>query len=284
MPVSTTDKQTTLSARTPIARFPKAALHPDEGDSQMVASLASRADRSAPVPGSSPEAPAAVTTTAWLPCVELTVAGWIRQGRWLGALGRGSGWWIGDWVRYGSARYGDRYRPAARVTGYDVQSLRNMAYVAGRFEVSRRRGSLSFSHHAELASLPVEEQDLWLDRAEVGGLSVGSLRTEMRGARQREAARSARAEVHQDRSNRGPEARSMAALKPRGVQPPKFAPCETDREAPENGSLTTHAEVVCPECGYHFFPEPAAPEISRPRRSPDVGAAPLRRLSPDAAS
>jgi hypothetical protein len=116
--------------------------------------------------------PAALTTTSWSPYGELAIADWARQGRWLGALGRGSGWWIGDWVRYGNARYGDRYGPAARVTGYDVQSLMNMAYVAGRFEVSRRRDGLSFSHHAEVASLPAEEQDLWLDRAEAGTLSV----------------------------------------------------------------------------------------------------------------
>jgi hypothetical protein len=190
----------------------------------MVTSLGSRAERSRLAPGSS--RPAAISTTAWSPRVALTVADWIRQGRWLGALGRGSGWWIGDWVRYGSARYGDRYRPAARATGYDVHSLRNMAYVAGRFDVPRRRESLSFSHHAELASLPVEEQDLWLDRAEAGALSVGSLRSEVRWARQRRAARAARAEVRHDRPTRAAEAR------PKTIDP----------------------DVVCPECGYHFAP------------------------------
>src|SRR5687767_9839232 len=117
----------------------------------MVASSDSRPYRSeALAPVSSPRHPAALTTTAWSPRVELTAADWVRQGHWLGALGRASGWWIGDWVRYGNARYGERYGPAVRVTGYDVHSLRNMAYVAGRFDVPRRRGGLSFSHHAEL--------------------------------------------------------------------------------------------------------------------------------------
>ena len=137
----------------------------------MVISPDSRPYRSdAPLQSSSSSgrSPAGLTTTAWSPCAQLTLADWVRQGRWLGALGRGSGWWIGDWVRYGTARYGDRYGPAARVTGYDVQSLRNMAYVAGRFQTPRRRDALSFSHHAELAGLPLEEQDLWLDRAEAG--------------------------------------------------------------------------------------------------------------------
>ena len=134
---------------------------------------------------------ASVTATAWSPGAGLAVADWIRQGRCLGALGRGSGWWIGDWIRYGNARYGEKYSLAVRATGYDVQSLRNMAYVAGRFDVHRRRDRLSFSHHAELAGLPLQDQDLWLDRAEAGALSVGSLRSELRQARHREASRAA---------------------------------------------------------------------------------------------
>src|SRR5688500_590657 len=78
---------------------------------------------------------AALAPTAWPPLVEPPMSVWIRQGRWLGALGRASAWWIGDWIRYGNARYGEWYEPAARLTGYDLHSLRNMAYVAGRFEV-----------------------------------------------------------------------------------------------------------------------------------------------------
>jgi hypothetical protein len=172
----------------------------------------------APAPDSPARRPAALTTTAWSPDVELTVSDWVRQGRWLGTIGRCSAWWIGDWVRYGNARYGDRYGPAARVTGYDLQSLRNMAYVAGRFEVPRRRGTLSFSHHAELAGLPADEQDLWLDRAEAGALSVRALRSELRQTRRRVAAVRAR--------------RAAADQMPGGAPAP---------------------DLVCPQCGCHFL-------------------------------
>ena len=44
--------------------------------------------------------------------------------------------------------YGERYELAAKVTGYDAQTLMNMFYVASRFEISRRREKLSFSRHA----------------------------------------------------------------------------------------------------------------------------------------
>jgi hypothetical protein len=131
----------------------------------------------------------ALTPTSWAAGRELAVVEWVEQGRCLGTIGRASAWWIGDWVRYGSARYGDRYTAASRVTGYDVQSLMNMAYVASRFDADRRRRGLSFSHHAELAGLAPEDQELWLDRAEAGGLSVRALRAELRKVRQRSAAR-----------------------------------------------------------------------------------------------
>jgi hypothetical protein len=129
-------------------------------------------------PGSA--ARVALTEVSWHARRELAASDWLRQGRWLGALGRASGWWIGDWVRYGNARYGERYALAARITGYDPHSLMNMAYVASHFEMSRRREKLSFSHHAELAALPHEVQERWLDRAEREHLSVRRLRTALR--------------------------------------------------------------------------------------------------------
>jgi hypothetical protein len=113
----------------------------------------------------------------------------------MGSIGRGSAWWIGDWVNYGNAAFGEKYSRASRITGYDTQSLMNMAYVASRFDFSRRRENLSWSHHAEVAALSPAEQELWLDRASRGGLSVRRLRDALRrtGARdQRSPARPAR--------------------------------------------------------------------------------------------
>jgi hypothetical protein len=123
---------------------------------------------------------AILTETSWAPGGGLRIEDWVRHGRTLGAIGRGSGWWIGDWVRFGNARYGEKYDIAARITGYDTQSLMNMAYVASRFDSSRRREKLSFSHHAEVAALPLDEQERWLDRAERERLSCRRLRQELR--------------------------------------------------------------------------------------------------------
>jgi hypothetical protein len=69
------------------------------------------------------------------------------------------------------------------VTGYDVASLRNMAWVASQFDPSLRSDKLTWSHHVLLAPLGAEEQARWLDRAARERLSVADLRTELRALR-----------------------------------------------------------------------------------------------------
>ena len=129
------------------------------------------------VEGRSPDAFAKV---AWTPRHELGQADWLATGRRLGAIGRCSQWWIGDWIRYGTARWGERYAEAARVTKYDAASLRNMAWVASRFDLSLRSDKLTWSHHVLLAPLEPEEQRSWIDHAIAERLSVADLRKELR--------------------------------------------------------------------------------------------------------
>ena len=173
-----------------------------------------------------------LTETSWSPRHELTLADWTRQGRCLGSVGRACGWWIGDWIRYGNARYGEKYETAARLTGYDVQSLMNMAYVASRFEISRRREKLSFSHHAELAALPPDAQERWLDRAELAGLSLRRLREALR--------RETRSIGPPGNTSMSRGARSLRD----GVRGPECLPRDAE------------AEVTCPHCGHHFRASP----------------------------
>jgi hypothetical protein len=129
------------------------------------------------------EAAHALSATAWRPPPDLELADWAEQGRRFGTIGRAAGWWIGDWLQYGNAKFGERYSRASRITGYDVQTLMNMVYVASRVDISQRRESLSWSHHAEVAALPPEERDRWLNVAEAERLSVRCLREEIRRAR-----------------------------------------------------------------------------------------------------
>ncbi len=121
-----------------------------------------------------------LTPVSWTPACELDLAAWTAAGRRLGAIGRCGQWGIGDWIRYGNARFGERYSRAARITGYDAQTLMNMVYVSSRYEVSRRRENLSWSHHETLASLDPDAQDRWLDRVTSERLSIADLRLELR--------------------------------------------------------------------------------------------------------
>lgn len=116
---------------------------------------------------------------------------WVRIGRQLSAVVNASSWCLGDWLAYGEAAYCGRYRDAVEVTSLDYQTLRNYAWVAKRFPLSRRLGNLSFAHHAEVAALPVAEQDFWLRKALEFGWSRNRLRGEVRASlRERRAGRS----------------------------------------------------------------------------------------------
>lgn len=183
----------------------------------------------------------------WDPKRDLKLEEWLQHGRGLGFVGRVSGWWIGDWVNYGNAKYGEKYTRAARVTGYDAQTLMNMAYVASRFEVSRRRETLSWSHHAEVAALDPAEQDEWLEKAAEERMSVRCLRQAIRTDRRA-------------RSGRG-AARAAAVASDSGLAPVIQAhPEGTDDEKAELIDIDRHRVVCCPSCGTHFSPaeSPAA--------------------------
>ena len=91
---------------------------------------------------------------------------WLGVGRRIADVSNASTWWLGDWLVYGQSAYGQRYHIAFEATSLEYQTLRNYAWVARRFAVSRRRDKLSFQHHAEVAALSEPEQDLWLQRAE----------------------------------------------------------------------------------------------------------------------
>lgn len=125
----------------------------------------------------------AISRIAWAPQHDLDHSDWLATGRRLGAIGRCSQWWIGDWVRYGTARWGEKYAEAARVTGYDTASLRNMAWVASRFDLSLRNDKLTWSHHVLLAPLDADAQRDWLRKASDERLSVADLRLELRALR-----------------------------------------------------------------------------------------------------
>ena len=113
---------------------------------------------------------------------QLSFDRWLGVGRRLSDFHSSSAWCLGDWLVYGEVAFEGRYREAIEQTSLDYQTLRNYAWVVRRFCLSRRRDSLSFGHHAEVAALPEVEQDFWLGKAEEFGWPVKRLRREVRAS------------------------------------------------------------------------------------------------------
>jgi hypothetical protein len=108
---------------------------------------------------------------------------WASMGRRIAGISNACAWCLGDWLAYGERTFPARYKTALAATSLDYQTLRNYAWVARRFDVSRRRDKLSFQHHAEVAALPEAEQDRWLLLAERSQWSRNELRRRLRTAR-----------------------------------------------------------------------------------------------------
>ena len=167
------------------------------------------------------------SSVAWAPTQDLNANEWAAAGRRIGAVGRCIQWLLGDWIAYGNTKFGERYARAAKITGYDTQTLMNMVYVASRFEISRRRENLSWSHHETLAALDEEEQNHWLDQAQVNRWSIADLRMMLRVSRRECEAEEGEAET--------------------GVEVLTDSELDTVTRV---GNATAEDSMVCPNCGY----------------------------------
>jgi len=107
---------------------------------------------------------------------------WTAIGQRLQRISRSIHFWIGDWIKFGERKWGERYAQAMEETPFAQQTLMNDVWVCSKFHSSRRREELTFNHHAVVAALPPAEQDEWLDTAEREGWSSRQLWAESRGA------------------------------------------------------------------------------------------------------
>lgn len=86
-------------------------------------------------------------------------------------------WFIGDWLRFGEHKWGERYAQAVAETGLAYQTLANTQWTVGKFsDPSRRREKLTFTHHAAVAALPEADADELLSEAEANKWSSYTIR------------------------------------------------------------------------------------------------------------
>jgi len=121
----------------------------------------------------------------------ITFDEWEGIGKQLGYMEGAIHWWIGDWLNYGEAKWGEVYGQALDDTGFSYDTLRADKYVSSRFQLLRRRNNLSWSHHRELAPFDEPEQEKWLDRVVQEGMTRGELRANIRQDKYLSASRSA---------------------------------------------------------------------------------------------
>jgi hypothetical protein len=99
---------------------------------------------------------------------DLSFEQWVERGEELGRAEGQLQWAIGDWWAYGEHRYGRRKEivDSADWRGPAYTTCMDCASVARKFETSRRREALTFSHHREVAHLLPTEADASLDWCE----------------------------------------------------------------------------------------------------------------------
>lgn len=90
-------------------------------------------------------------------------------------------WWVGDALAYGEDRFGES---AFAYLDQTDKTLANWAYTCRALPNSRRRESLSYSVHAEVAPLNPELQETILEEAEREGYTVGQTRERVRKEQQ----------------------------------------------------------------------------------------------------
>lgn len=133
--------------------------------------------------------PGRLTETSYTLPENLNIGQWLAIGETLQRMERSVMWWLGDWWRYGERSYGDLATQAAKdalkdKTGHAYGTIANAAYVAGKFEISRRREDLPFSHHQEVAPLPPDDADALLVEAEANGWNRAEIREQAQERKQ----------------------------------------------------------------------------------------------------
>lgn len=93
------------------------------------------------------------------------------------------GWWLADYMLDAQNRGEQRWSEAlshAKELGYSLSHIQNAMSVARKFPKTERWG-LSFSHHAEVRPLPIEDARKLLEMAQAEEWSVSELKAAKKG-------------------------------------------------------------------------------------------------------
>lgn len=122
-----------------------------------------------------------LTKTGIIQNGEATKEEWQELGGVLKNLHQSIQWLVGDWVVYGETKWKETYEHIAEVTGLDVKTIYDYAYVARAVHFSVRTETLSFGHHKLVAGFKsVKTQQQWLEYANENHLTVSAMRQQIK--------------------------------------------------------------------------------------------------------
>jgi hypothetical protein len=199
------------------------------------------AERTLNIPG----VPVKFTTVAAIVPANISFSNWERTWAAVGGVRESSKWWQGDLLLVGEAKYKEKYSQALDQTSSEYGTLRNIAYVAGKFSPERRRPELTWSHHQAAAGVPAEVADNILGQAAEGDWGVAQVRMAVREWKEeQDNAKDAPAPP----SSNGTAAVAPSPSKPTGLQPDPNG----EWECPNcPGMMFAAAMWHCLECGAH---------------------------------
>jgi hypothetical protein len=105
---------------------------------------------------------------------------WVKCGDFIQKANKSVHFWLGDWLNFGEGAYGEEFAQEIDEVKFKYQTLQNDKWVAKRIAPSRRRESISFSHHAEVADLEPDEQEEMLTLAVEKNLPLSQFRKTVR--------------------------------------------------------------------------------------------------------
>jgi hypothetical protein len=92
--------------------------------------------------------------------------------------------WLGDCLRYREHKWGGMYDYIPGSAEYSKKALENFVWVSNKVDSSLRRENLRFEHHKQVAALPPERQQYFLDKAVDEKLTVRELKKAIQGEKE----------------------------------------------------------------------------------------------------
>lgn len=215
----------------------------DDGENESKGRGTGIAERTLNIPG----VPVKFTTVAAIVPANISFLNWERTWAAVGGVRESSKWWQGDLLLVGELRYKEKYSQALDQTSAEYGTLRNIAYVAGKFTPERRRPELTWSHHQAAAGVPAEVADTILGQAAEMDWSVAQVRMAVR-------------EWKEEQDNTKPDAvpapstnGTAASVTPKSSTPIGLQPVAGGEwECPNcPGMMFAEAMWHCMDCGAH---------------------------------